>query len=483
MIWSIENRTDIKNFILQLENQFPVNQWNVNGIHVWPLIRITLYLYLIDKTEKKTKKAKHLPNIITANKKKNGRIQRYKTKAQKISAKFTNIYKFKKWEASLKKRDVVFVGADTHRATVGKTSYNKFYDPIIQQGIENSFYFLESGKILENATYTKDNLIDLGKTNHWFKDYYKLFHDQSSVSISLNGYDDLIHFFYSKFDILKDFTIRYDRLKIQVAILDFYADYVLLKKMFQKINPKRVYMLHYYGYPGFSVIAAANELNIKTIEVQHGPQTDLHLAYSNWNKLPNEGYAMLPRNYWCWENNSADLLKKTFGQNKNYTVEVKGNPWLSFDFGESTLNEQNYILYTLQPSPVTIETMFSEETIKIIKTSGKKWFIRFHPRQSESDINEIKKLLLTSVNNDLIEFEISNSLPLPLLLKNCLFHVTQFSGSALEAALFDKKTALLSPIGQSSFINLIKENKAEFFDTKKEDFAKNFFNFVQKTES
>lgn len=41
----MQNRVEIKNFIIQLEKKFSVNEWQVNGIHLWPIIRINLYFF------------------------------------------------------------------------------------------------------------------------------------------------------------------------------------------------------------------------------------------------------------------------------------------------------------------------------------------------------------------------------------------------------------------------------------------------------
>jgi hypothetical protein len=45
----VDNQKNIKNDINSLEKRFPVNEWQVNGIHVWPYIRIVLYFLFINK--------------------------------------------------------------------------------------------------------------------------------------------------------------------------------------------------------------------------------------------------------------------------------------------------------------------------------------------------------------------------------------------------------------------------------------------------
>lgn len=47
----MQNRVDIKDFILKIEHDFPVNNWKVDDVHLWPILRIRLFFYLIDKIE------------------------------------------------------------------------------------------------------------------------------------------------------------------------------------------------------------------------------------------------------------------------------------------------------------------------------------------------------------------------------------------------------------------------------------------------
>ena len=45
----MQNRSDIKEFILLIERDFSVNSWKINSTHLWPILRIHLFFYLINK--------------------------------------------------------------------------------------------------------------------------------------------------------------------------------------------------------------------------------------------------------------------------------------------------------------------------------------------------------------------------------------------------------------------------------------------------
>ena len=51
----MQNRVDVKKFIVQIEKDFSVNEWQVNDIYLWPIIRIKLFFYLINKIESEIK--------------------------------------------------------------------------------------------------------------------------------------------------------------------------------------------------------------------------------------------------------------------------------------------------------------------------------------------------------------------------------------------------------------------------------------------
>jgi hypothetical protein len=37
----------------------------------------------------------------------------------------------------------------------------------------------------------------------------------------------------------------------------------------------------------YAAVLAANQLGIRTIDFQHGPQTNVHMVFTAWNKIPS----------------------------------------------------------------------------------------------------------------------------------------------------------------------------------------------------
>ncbi|MBC8883212.1 hypothetical protein H9X57_06700 [Flavobacterium piscinae] len=121
-------------------------------------------------------------------------------------------------------------------------------------------------------------------------------------------------------------------------------------------------------------------------------------------------------------------------KNSDYSVKVIGNPWIEYwKAKEVNYKHKNYILYSLQPNPLTIIQLFPESVLSFIKNNPYKWFVRLHPRQL-NEIDKIKSFLASKGVLDLVNLDDATSDPLPLLLSKATLHVTHFSGTIIEAS-------------------------------------------------
>jgi hypothetical protein len=455
----IKTRVDIKQFILELEKQFPVNQWKVDTIHLWPHLRIKLFFYLIlalEQTENSPKKQK-----------KKSLLQKVKANLRTKKAVFT----YFKWMKALLQKENLFVGADAHRVDYRETRFNRYFDCMIEKHeLSDKAMYLEYG-YHSLKQYKPQLLYTFANALSGFLYLHKFFPIKSEVQ--LNGYSDfLIHL--GRNQLFSSFCKKYSHEKVnRWANNQFYPKVRFFEKVFTKIKPERVLILCYYIEDIFALTAAANRLKIKTIEMQHGPQTVVHMAYSSWCSLPKEGYDMIPKHFWCWDENSQNVIRNWTKNNPAYSVKVVGNPWIDYwKSKENDFPEKDFILYSLQPNPVTLQQLFPDSIIDFIKNEPYRWYIRLHPRQLAEKEN-IKNYLAKRGVLDLVNLEDATKEPLPLLLSHTLLHLTHFSGTAIEASLFNVKTVLLNEIGVFSFPDLISNEKAVYLDVKAFEFAKN----------
>lgn len=466
----MQNRSHIKEFILQIEQDLPVNDWNINGTHLWPILRIRLFFYLINKIENK-QNLKAQKNTIA-------NVSLFFKIKRKLKN-YTNILYYFLWKIKLPQKKYVFVGADAHRVNYKKSRFNRYFDVWIEKNLSysQSMYF-EYGSDL-NDQYNKPLIYKFNKALKGFISFKK------SIKIktkNFNGYDKFLHI-VKKNPLLLDFA----EINSELNLLNWYKNGFGVKSLFfnkvlQKIQPAQVAVLCYYSEDLFALIASANKLGIETIDMQHGPQTDIHLSYGSWSCVPTEGYDVLPRTFWCWDTYSKEVLDKWISKNKIYSSIIVGNPWVDYWKSKSnSYQHKNFILYSLQPNPITLEQTFTPQIIESIKSCTYKWFIRLHPRQL-NQLSEIKQLLLEKHVLNLVNIEDATNDPLPELLANAKVHITHFSGSALEADFFGLKTVLINEIGLTSFPHLLEKKAAYFIDYQDEEFSTKFKTILKHVE-
>lgn len=465
----IETRKDIKDFILEIENSFPVNDWNFNNTHIWPYLRINLFLNLCGDTLMKNSHDNHIKQK-TVGAKQNIIVKIF-SKAKKLVS-----YYF--WLNSLKEKNTVFHAQKNFRVDFEGKKYNRFFDSLIyQKKIGNDYYFIETRNSSKDVTNSEmviwfDEVFDLFLPHYFLKNFFF----RSKIHLALNGYEDLINYLNVK-GVAKRFCEKFSKNSIATWVeidllprLSFYD--VLLKK----VKPKQVYILCYYN--DFPFVLAANKLKIETIEFQHGAQTDEHLCYGNWTKVPETGYDFLPRTFWSWDVNSKNTIDKWTSINPLYNCFVGGNTWVDFWKGMSnTYTQKDFILYTLQPRHGT-NILFPDKLIEFIKNQKIKWFIRLHPSQADL-YKEFQDFFIQKKILELINFNEALYDPLPVLLKNCLIHVTNSSGSTIEATMFGKKTILLHEVGATYYKDLIIDGSAKYIPADN-NFKDNFFAFLNE---
>ncbi len=466
----MQNRVDIKNFIVQIERDFSVNEWQVNSIHLWPIIRIKLFFYLIDQVESKRTDVKQnvsesAPVISTFRKK----LFQIKRSFQKTKESL----KFYIWKSKLPQKNYIFLGGDAHRVNYKNTRFNRFFDVLISKyAIENQSLYFEYGNQTEKNQYQPENVYFYEKFFIGFQHLYRL--KSRQVNFNWTGFSLFENFLLSN-ELTHDFILKNNQAEIENwATSLFLPKIAFFTYVLRKIQPNQIHLLCYYSDFNYALLVAANQSKITTIEMQHGPQTDIHLSYGSWTVVPSEGYAVLPRVFWNWDENSANVLSKWMQFNSNYIVKVIGNPWLDYwKVSNKNYIYKDFILYSLQTHPITFDQMLTPQLFECIRSGSEIWFLRLHPRQmNEMDalINFFKKEnLLHKIN-----IEAATNDPLPQLLANAKLHVTHFSGTTIEASFFNLKTILLNKNGFNSFPELIAKKQAIYIDYKDEDFVSKF---------
>ncbi|WP_264553453.1 hypothetical protein [Flavobacterium sp. N2038] len=242
------------------------------------------------------------------------------------------------------------------------------------------------------------------------------------------------------------------------SIIDNQVEYLIYSFVLKKGNVKNILLYCYYNNTMMSIIRAANHLDIQTIEYQHSQVTSNHFAYSSWSIKNNNSKGFFPAKMWVWRQSDAEYLAKHFQCVKKIGYVIGGNLSLksakTIKIEKSDLNIK--VLVTLQGIglPDYVINCLSKYPNLIL-------YLRLHPRYSQD--KEMCEVLKAKYN-DQIEIDLSNSLTLHELLSFADYHLTNFSGSAIEAEHFDVTNIIYGDKGYISYENEITTGKYLFIN-------------------
>lgn len=346
---------------------------------------------------------------------------------------------------------------DTHfRQEVEGKYVNKFFNQFIAKS-NNNFLFLEYGnsnnKYRENVDYFEQTkYLYEWKILLMIKRNILLLFFKPKPNLNFNEIVSIIN--------SKEGNTNLNSFEFQKQLI-YINDLRILFKIFLKRHKiEDVFLCGYYNTEMFAMIWACKELNIKTSDIQHGGQGKMHVAYSDFN-LNKDEITFLPNEFLCWDDESANHIKKWSIKHEEVKVKVTGNLWIKFCKDKYNLKEQDKnifrILFTLQPLNSILIDQYIIDTIKKCPNTIE-WWIRLHPRQT----NLIDSLNLIFKNNEInnVIIEEATYMPLPQVFSLVNLHISKFSGSIIEASQMNIKTIIIDEIGVQSFQEIINSDLA-----------------------
>lgn len=447
----IENICEV---IQKIENQFSTEKWEIDGLRIWPFLRIKNYSFLSFKVANsqlpKTRSIGYFKKIINSRCKKSNFFRGVPNR--------------------LKKADIVFLSSGVSFLKLGDVFYDKLCDPIIdfykEQNLSTEKFDLDY--LMPFPTHNSTHYIQPAIDNIIIKSILSAkFWTPNLKNKVWADYDE-----FCKDEFVKShLAIIPDKSEILIAVARIKA----LKKFFLRklkiISPRLAFVVCYYSEVSMAFILACRELGIKTVDVQHGVQGDLHLGYSRWNLKCEQRIDALPDYFWVWSENEKKSIDLWAQNSISHQVIVGGNLFAdmwknenSFDvsnLGEDAIELKKFpnlptILLTL--SPFTENLM--EDTWEVVRKSQEKynWLIRLHPAMI-IDFESIKKSI---IQKGILHFEMdkTSSLPLPFILQNVDLHITCQSSCVIDSAGMGVFSIITSSYGESLYTNEINNQDA-----------------------
>jgi len=436
--WSREKTV---NLILKIEQNERLVNSKVDGILIWPWVRVKLFFFFLEKFEARTNT---LNNSLDYN----------------HSNKFKSVLKYLKEYLRIflvRKGKFLFVGASSHREVFSNKSYNKFFDPFRSKNLNSDGILIEYSNSTDNAYLNKKNF-SFNILKMYAKYFFKPGNSNTDFWLELQLILDREVFDLNKEDrsnFINKLKNKWSHVRLEAKIW---------RRILKILKPSKIFTLCYYSSSVYSLNLAAHELKIPTIELQHGPVNKYHLAYGSFDKIGHlQSSALIPDQFLVWDSFSLKVLLSSFPLKK---TNIIGLPWFSFLNQHSTKSgrTKRKIIYALQPIS-EIGELFPKFLISWIKESKENclWQIRMHPRQF-NERDEIKRRLKNEGVDDIVDLDSSSNSPLPTLLANSDLVFTNFSGVVIEAGVMGVPSVTFHPNALIYFSNQLEAKNMFYFD-------------------
>ncbi|MEH6406652.1 MAG: hypothetical protein V7767_05165, partial [Leeuwenhoekiella sp.] len=155
---NFERRKNIIDFLNKAENRYPVNEWILNDVEFWPIIRICVFF-----------NEYHRDDNLADSKLKTFLKAFFKLLGFAYLYGLYNIIKLK-----FNKVDFLFAGFESHRAILEMTSFNKYFDPIMDEiELRNKksmlFEYLPNSPSTAKRMYKKERVKNIHNLIYYFK--------------------------------------------------------------------------------------------------------------------------------------------------------------------------------------------------------------------------------------------------------------------------------------------------------------------------
>lgn len=211
----------------------------------------------------------------------------------------------------------------------------------------------------------------------------------------------------------------------------------------------------YYALRGMAFVLACRNTGIPVADVQHGLQGPLHFAYGPWHDR-DQPYELLPSTFAVWSEMERADIRAWAGESRR--VEVIGNRYLDRSTeADHPMDTAFQRAFDAQPAALHILVTLSDqepasdldELVALVRQAPPDWFwwVRRHPRCTSRDAIGAA---LEPVN-ERADVRHATSAPLYELLEKVDVHVTKASSVVLDAVRFGVPSVITGGAGAQIF--------------------------------
>lgn len=422
-------KKDISDYLLALEKKYDLLSWEINSVFIWEIIRVKLYLFLQEKVA---------GDFFESNE-----ILKSRTKLK--------IHFLRLWRNGIRKNPFFsnFRGNVLFFESGRKYRVDDFYVDIYTFFLREQF---KKENILFEVFETNYKFDDVGTKDNRIQhiDFLKIFAKviSSRVKMSFSKNDNAL---ISKIEkgLLNEFNVKIN-LEILIAkeFKTFKTEKYLYKKLFTFQKTKKIFFVNYSDY--FSLLSAAKDLNIQTVEIQHGLIIKEALIYNFPNSVQNQ-MNYFPSKFYVWDgfNYNSGILPLS-------SDNIISNPFNHLEFMKSRYDnisrDSKTILVASQP--VHSKEIQNYILKNAIRMNDYKFIYKLHPMEFGHFFDSQLAQSLTELSN--VEF-IRNEESIYKLLKSSKYILGIYSTSLFEAEMFGCIPIILST--DSIFTQSLEDNE------------------------
>jgi hypothetical protein len=430
-------RIEALELLTRWERELPVTTWTVDGLRVWPLLRIRIAAQL---TQTKPHAAGYGP------------LARVRIAAGAVLTPLRQAWHQRSAQkrdrghelSVLDRADALFLTHTTCRQRLGDAFYDVFCDPLIDVLERDGRRAL----VLESAPGSSDFRVPRWRQSHFIETEQRWLAARSLLTSGLGATHQEVKL--PQFERLAaDLSQRgllaaapsLQRLKRWSARLQRLAAY--FEAILRTTIPRVVFSVTYFSDAGMALNLAARRAGIPSVDIQHGVLAE-HSAYAGFAALPAQGYELLPEVFWTWSEKDAAVIRGWQAPAEHaHRAIVGGQPWAcawqAEDLPRRFASRLDAILPRDSERVVLVTLQWDEGLSPLMRSvlaqaDGRLHFwIRLHPHMTLDDRAEIAAWCARSPK---LKFHLDepSELPLPLLLRATHVHLTRFSTVVIEAA-------------------------------------------------
>jgi len=463
---------DIMDLLNEVEERFPVDQWVIDGIHIWPLIRLDLASIMTNyfMFPSLYNKTNVVPLII--------KIPKVLIRKASGNLKFVYAY-FRDYQKNLRpyKADTIFLSDGISFSYIINSWYEKWSDPLIGKLRDNGISYFLISPLHEYFIPRHTPSMFIQPRLDRIRAKTTLFSGRAFKEESLDGFQDFFHLIESR-ELGMCFP-GLAKIKSELLLVKKYGDF--FSEVLEQVKPRSAFLVSYYNIVGMAFNLACRKLGIISVDIQHGVQGDLHWAYGRWKNVPGIGYELLPRIFWVWCDDDGDVIKRWSSKVPQWHRPLVGGN-LFLDLWRSPGNHivkhyDDRIEYAKGDQTNLIQILYTVgyeemEKVRIIlhvmkRTEGLcHWWLRIHPGKLR-ERDHFKRLLVeTKVSN--YEVDLATNFPLYALLRQMDLHLTFSSSSVIEAKDLGVPSVVFGDYGKELYSDLISSGWALAANTEEE---------------